>query len=275
MDLRSRSFPFGSRNQPNYSWWKPLLEMVAAVVLTLALALAVGGVMLLFGVDPVSEKYEELFLFLSVAVEVPAVMIAVRFVGRRPVSSVFTGGRFTRPIALVGAYLLALAVAFVVLGSLSVLLFGASWKDSIAGFSATFPLQIVMILLAALGEEMAFRGVAFQAFTAWTKQPLIGAALATLLFIAVHMPSTPAAFLHYLLDGLLYLGLVWYFNSIGMAVAVHAAWNTIGSMQAYDIPGSMGSMLMQFAASALAVLTVAIVFRKTAKAQSDAAVARA
>ena len=76
MDLRSKSFPFGSRNQPNYTWWKPLLEMIAAVVLTLALAFAVGGVMLLFGVDPVSEKYEELFLFLTVAVEIPAVMIA-------------------------------------------------------------------------------------------------------------------------------------------------------------------------------------------------------
>ena len=274
MDLRSRSFPFGSRNQPNYTWWKPLLEMVAAVVLTLALAFAVGGVMLLFGVDPVSEKYEEFFLFLSVAVEIPAVMIAVRFLGRRPVSSVLTGGRFTRPVALVGAYLLALAVSFVVLGTLSVLLFDASWKDSIAGLSATFPLQIVMIVLAALGEEMAFRGVVFQAFTAWTKQPLIGAALATLLFIAVHMPSSPAAFLHYLLDGLLYIGLAWYFNSIGMVVAVHAAWNTIGSMQDYGIPGSMGAMLVQFAASAIAVAAVAIVFRKTAQAPSDAAAAR-
>lgn len=70
------------------------MEMVAAVVLTLALAFAVGGVMLLFGSDPASEKYEELFLFLflSVAVEIPAVMIAVRFLGRRPVSSVLTGG---------------------------------------------------------------------------------------------------------------------------------------------------------------------------------------
>lgn len=167
-----------------------------------------------------------------------------------------------------------MAVSFVVLGTLSVLLFDASWKDSIAGLSVTFPLQIVMIVLAALGEEMAFRGVVFQAVTAWTKQLLIGAALATLLFIAVHTPSSLAAFLHYLLDGLLYLGLAWYFNSIGMVVPVHAVWNTIGSMQAYGIPGSMGAMLVQFAASTLAVAAVAIAFRRTVQAQSDTAAAR-
>ena len=40
---------------------------------------------------------------------------------------------------------------------------------------------LVALLFAALAEEMTFRGVFLQAFTAWTRNPLIGALLSILL----------------------------------------------------------------------------------------------
>ena len=109
---RSTQFPFASLHQPNYAWWRPLLEIVTALAATVALAAATASIMNAVGADPGSDEYEEIFLFLTVAVEVPAVWIAVRLAGRRPLRSVVAAGELPSLLKVLGAYLLALVVTF-------------------------------------------------------------------------------------------------------------------------------------------------------------------
>lgn len=259
------SFPLGSRHQPNYAWWRPVLEIITFLVITVALVFAVGYAMMWAGADPSTDQYGELFLYLTVAVEVPAALIAVKLAGRRPLETVFGTGPAPKLWTVLLAYLVALAVMFVVLGLISVYAYGSSWDRSVAGVTRSFPLTVVLVMCAALGEELAFRGLAFQAFSALTKRPLLGALIATLLFVAIHLPGSAAEFAHYFLDGVLYSWLAWYFGGIAFPFAVHAAWNTVVDMQDYAIPGSFGSMLTQFAASVTAVAVLAYVFRGAAR----------
>ena len=39
---RVRDFAFGARQQPNYSWWKPLAEMLTVIVMVIAMTVVVG-----------------------------------------------------------------------------------------------------------------------------------------------------------------------------------------------------------------------------------------
>ena len=203
-------------------------------------------------------------------VEILAVLLAVRFIGRRPVASVFTGRPGTKPWVPFAAYALAFVVIAAVMGAVGVIGYGASWDQVIGDIRSDLPLELVVIVLAALAEEMAFRGVFFQAFTAWTRHPAVGAVLAAIPFVAMHPQAygSPVAFAHYFLDALLYALLVWAFNSIWVAVAVHAAWNTFGSIQALGIPNSAASMVAAFAAAAAASAVVIAVLPRAASSHA-------
>ena len=161
-----------------------------------------------------------------------------------------------------------LTVAFVAVIDLSLQAAGVDTTGG--GVGSDLPVELVAIVLAALAEEMAFRGLFLQAFTAWTKRPVAGALLAALPFVAMHPQAygSPVSFAHYFLDALLYALLVWAFNSIWVAVAVHAAWNTFGSIQALGMPTSAAVLVASFAASALATAVVIGVLRRVATPQS-------
>ena len=268
--LHTGEYAFASRNQPNYAWWRPLAEIVAVAVLTVAFVAVIGVTLEAAGVDTSSGAADKYFGYGSVVVEILAVLLAVRFIGRRPVASVFTGRTGTKPWVPFAAYALAFVVIAAVMGAVGVVGYGASWDQVIGDVRSDFPLELVAILLAALAEEMAFRGVFFQAFTAWTKHPAVGAALAAIPFVAMHPQAygSPVAFVHYFLDALLYALLVWAFNSIWVAVAVHAAWNTFGSVQALGIPNSAASLVAAFAAVAVASAVVLAVLPRAASSHA-------
>ena len=40
--LHAGEYAFASRNQPNYAWWRPLAEIVAVAVLTVAFVAVIG-----------------------------------------------------------------------------------------------------------------------------------------------------------------------------------------------------------------------------------------
>ncbi|MGV0372256.1 lysostaphin resistance A-like protein [Corynebacterium pilbarense] len=268
--LHAGEYAFASRNQPNYAWWRPLAEIVAVAVLTVAFVAVIGVSLEAAGVDTSSGAADKYFGYGSVVVEILAVLLAVRFIGRRPVASVFTGRPGTKPWVPFAAYALAFVVIAAVMGVVGVVGYGASWDQVIGDIRSDFPLELVVIVLAALAEEMAFRGVFFQAFTAWTKHPAVGAVLAAIPFVAMHPQAygSPVAFAHYFLDALLYALLVWAFNSIWVAVAVHAAWNTFGSVQALGISNSAASLVAAFAAAAVASAVVIAVLPRAASSHA-------
>ena len=263
-------YSFASRNQPNYAWWRPLAEIIAAAVLTVAFVAVIDLSLQAAGVDTTGGAADKYFGYGSVVVEILAVILAVRFVGRRPVASVCAGRPGTKAWVPFAAYALAFVVIAAVLSVVGVVGYGASWGQVFGGIGSDFPVELVAIVLAALAEEMAFRGLFLQAFTAWTKRPVAGALLAALPFVAMHPQAynSPVAFAHYFLDALLYALLVWAFNSIWVAVAVHAAWNTFGSIEALGMPSSAAVLVATFAASALATAVVIAVLRRVALTQS-------
>ena len=88
--LHAGEYAFASRNQPNYEWWRPLAEIVAVAVLTVAFVVVVGLPLEGAGVDTTSGAVDKYFGYASVFVEILAVLVAVRFIGRRPVASVWS-----------------------------------------------------------------------------------------------------------------------------------------------------------------------------------------
>ena len=157
--LHAGEYAFASRNQPNYAWWRPLAEIVAVAVLTVAFVAVIGVSLEAAGVDTSSGAADKYFGYGSVVVEILAVLLAVRFIGRRPVASVFTGRTGTKPWVPFAAYALAFVVIAAVMGVVGVVGYGASWDQVIGDIRSDLPLELVVIVLAALAEEMAFRGV--------------------------------------------------------------------------------------------------------------------
>lgn len=267
--LHAGEYAFASRNQPNYAWWRPLAEIVAVAVLTVAFVAVIGVSLEAAGVDTSSGAADKYFGYGSVIVEILAVLVAVRFIGRRPVLSVFTGQPGTKPWVPFAAFAVALVVVSAVMSLVGVYGYGASWGQVVGNIGADFPVELVALLFAALAEEMAFRGVFLQAFTAWTRNPVIGALFAAIPFILVHPQAygSPVGIAHYFADALLFTLLVWAFNGIWVAVAVHLAWNTFGTVQDLGLPVSAPATAASFVAMAAATAVVIALFRRKVSAQ--------
>lgn len=269
---RTGNFFFASRNQPNYAWWRPLAEILAVVVLAVLFTGVLGLTLEAAGVDTSSGAADKYFGYGSVIVEILAVLVAVWLIGRRPVSSVFTGQPGTKPWVPFAAFAVALVVISVIMSLVGVYGYGASWGQVFGNMGTDFPVELVALLFAALAEEMTFRGVFLQAFTAWTRNPVIGALLAAVPFVLVHPQAygSPVGIAHYFADALLFTLLVWVFNGIWVAVAVHLAWNTFGTVQDLGLPVSAPATAASFVAMAAATAVVIALFRRKTSAQSAA-----
>ena len=62
---------------------------------------------------------------------------------------------------------------------------------------------------------------------------------------------------------MLFTLLVWVFNGIWVAVAVHLAWNTFGTIQGFGLPTSAPATAAAFVAMAAATAVVVALFRRT------------
>ena len=74
--LHTGEYAFASRNQPNYAWWRPLAEIVAVAVLTVAFVAVIGVTLEAAGVDTSSGAADKYFGYGSVVVEILAVLAA-------------------------------------------------------------------------------------------------------------------------------------------------------------------------------------------------------
>ena len=144
------NFFFAARNQPNYAWWRPLGEILAvavlAVLFTGVLDLSLGAA----GIDTSSGAADKYFGYGSVIVEILAVLVAVWLIGRRPVSSVFTGQPATKPWVPFAAFAVAVVVIFAMMSLVGVYGYGASWGQVVGNMGADFPVELVALLFAAL-----------------------------------------------------------------------------------------------------------------------------
>ncbi|MFD3518377.1 CPBP family intramembrane glutamic endopeptidase [Streptomyces sp. NPDC058657] len=221
-----------------------LLFLVVAVVAVLVVCevLALG-----FGIESAGPDSEQLYeepladqaaALLSLAVAIPAVLLAVRWFGHRPpgtVSSV-TGrlrlGWLGR-CALIAFPLMAL--------QLGLLLLWASLTEEPGGPDAAPSVEfegwpVLLLSLAVLwalvpfqaaAEEYVFRGWLVQAFGAWLRNPWPGIVVASLLFALAHGFGQPTGFVLLLYSALWWGWLTLRTGGLEASIALHTANNVL------------------------------------------------
>lgn len=217
-------------------WWRPLLVLILAAVLAVALFIAgaVGAGLLVdavpqLGGDPELEDLSNpvtLVIMLGMlAVLVPAVVLATRWAGGRPGTAHSVMGRFrwgllwraacvVLPLYVVGNGVLALVVEGL-----------PTFADGVGVWLAVdLLIMVALVPLQAAGEEYAFRVLPQQVLGTWLRSPLWGIVLPIPLFTIAH---------GYDVWGLAGVGifaacmgvLVWKTGGAELAILVHAANN--------------------------------------------------
>lgn len=186
---------------PGHRWWRPLVVLALAVLLFLAgtllavVPLAIVAVVVpgqeavierVFDAAEMSDPLAAIVMLLSIAMMLPAALLAVRLAGGRPAGTLSSvTGRLRRPLLLRCLGLAALLVVAMLL--LSVTIEGA-WQD-LAFDERTLPLLGIAVLavpLQAAAEEYAFRGLLMQTVGAWLRHPAFAIALPVPLFTLGH-----------------------------------------------------------------------------------------
>ncbi|WP_165168433.1 CPBP family intramembrane glutamic endopeptidase [Rothia uropygialis] len=195
------------RADPFHGWWKPLVEFCISGPLYFVLALVISIPMFLLpfvsGSEPLTlgpNGYPEgmfshpvlfLFMFLSIAVMAPCVLLARLIMGPKPLGLLFSVAGKLRWKWLATCLGLGLAL-FVIFQGLSVWVSAASGAEPV---SASFDpatgwwiLAIILIVvpLQCAAEEMAFRGFLMQAVGRWLKHPIWAVILPAPFFVLSH-----------------------------------------------------------------------------------------
>lgn len=210
------------RGLRGYRWWRPLLAMLLTGVYLFAFAIVLGivmGIVLAFGgsdvdlsvfdqsqevlMEAVSTSPVMLLLLLgSVIVFLPAAMLGCLSVGLRPWTHLLSVEYRLRwrwlavtlgpaAVLVVGVQLLSMLVMLVSSEGFGALAHPAQW----IGPSSTFDwsdfavialLVIVLVPVQSFAEEVVFRGLLLQSFSAWIPITWLAAIPGVILFVISH-----------------------------------------------------------------------------------------
>lgn len=257
-----------ARSWPSYRWWKPLVTGLIALgfFLVFQVMLAVPAAILVF-VDPTGlgadframllEGVIDLtipavlaFSLASIAVMLPAIILAALIMGPRPVgllSSVAGRLRWRWMLRLVVPGLVVFVGSFVLLALLDSALLGGPPALRM-GDDTVLMLAIILLLvpLQATAEEYVFRGYLMQLIGGWLKHPAWAILLPVPLFMVGHLYDG---------WGLLDVGvfavfaawLTWRTGGLEAAIVAHVVNNAtlfaLGPFGLYDANSQQGSPL--------------------------------
>jgi membrane protease YdiL (CAAX protease family) len=243
---------------PRQRWWMPVLATLGLVVLAVILqmilyAVAYIGVVI---VDrpadpdetPALPGYLEVGLGLaSIAIALPLVLFAVRFVQSRPAGSISSVlGRLRWGWLGLCLLLATLATVLMLAGSIGLLhltgdpdasLTGGDWVG-VGTFVGGLAMLIVLVPLQAAAEEYVFRGWLLQAVGAFVRSPWPAIAVQAVLFAALHGWGTPWGFVDLVLFGTVLGWLTVRTGGLEAAIALHVTNNLI-SMTLMAVDGSL------------------------------------
>ena len=243
------------RGVQGYAWWKPLVVLVLAasiyIAMNIAFSLALMPLMmaldpgyvndaLFLQIAPILDTQHPLSIVLglgSVALMIPAVVLAMLALGIRPVGRVWSVAAKIR-WGLLGRTTLLAVLGVVVMNGIGILVGVAMDAGATAGAVAAEPLAaersdfnataaltsfIIVLLLVpfqAAAEEVVFRGLFLQVLGSWMRAPWLAIGLSTLAFALMHI---------YDIWGLLAVGLMgltaawltWKTGGLEAAIAIH------------------------------------------------------
>ncbi|GAB3478343.1 lysostaphin resistance A-like protein [Nocardiopsis coralliicola] len=268
-----------ARNAWN-SWWRPIagtvLIGVPAVVLIVGLAMAAAIAGAVRGVDvsdPVALATEMPLItlgttLLGLALVLPLVPFAARFVQRRPAGSTSSvAGRFrwrwalrcagAAAVAIAACYAADAGLAAATGGAIDEAVLGAGAQP--AALSVFLPAALLILALVpfqAAAEEYVFRGWLLQAFGAYFRTPWPAIVLGSVVFMALHgYTGWGAAWIC-----LWAVSLGWITVRTGgleAAVAMHVLHNVVGMLIAAAL-GEAGAVLDQGAVPGEAVVGLGV-----------------
>ncbi|MFF3206455.1 CPBP family intramembrane glutamic endopeptidase [Streptomyces sp. NPDC002962] len=230
-----------ARVSPRHRWWRPVLGTgfvavagVLVAVLLYALGSALGAARgypeapdgtVEFG--PVSGTALDL---LAIASALPVVLLAVRWIGRRPAGTVssVTGGLRWRWLGLCG--LVALPVLAVTTGAMLLLPTDDAAPSRWAGwevFGPALAMLVVLVPLQAAAEEYVFRGWLAQTVGAFLRSPWWALVPQAVLFAAAHGWGTPWGFADLVLYGMVAGLLTVRTGGLEAAIGLHAVNNLL------------------------------------------------
>jgi membrane protease YdiL (CAAX protease family) len=243
-------FPQLLRALPAYRWWKPLLALLLAFLLWVVFQVLVGGAGVVIELvrggirtDTAAHLTKDVTVFLTidtanplsivaglggVATLLPAVLLAYRIVGLRPIGVLRSVAFRLRwrwmALCLVPALLITLiatGVSFIGSGPLS------APTVPLGTFLLCAVLIIVLTPIQAAAEEFAFRGLLMQMFGSWIRWAWLVIPLAAVIFAAAHTQyfgwATADVFVFALVAGYV----TWRTGGIEAGIALHAANNTV------------------------------------------------
>ena len=224
------SFP---RTLETYAWYKPILIMVIAVIVTFAVTMALVFIM---GIDPREDYMIQLiYTAISVIATIPAIYIGNKLLYKIPFSTQVAPIRNWNWGIYIKAFIITLLVYAIF----------QTFQIFSAGVSLSFNVPIVILLLCMIlpifqgfAEEFAFRGLFMQTLGSWFRIPIVAIFLQAALFAVAHRYGI-YALLSVLCTGLLYGFIVWYVQGLEVSSAMHAVNNIFSFLAiAMGIQGS-------------------------------------
>ena len=276
-----------ARSAERFRWWKPLtvglvatiayLLMLATFLIVVAVAgLAIPGLwetadhFLNDPVEDLSEPGTYALGMILVALMLPAVLLATRVLGARPVGLVSSvagrirWGWLLRCVAIAGiVYVVAqlgAAAVTALRGESLAPRFDSSHSLALVG------LALLLVPFQAAAEEYLFRGYLMQTLGAWFRHPAIAIALPVPLFVIGHEYETKgmvdiAAF------AVVAGWLTWRTGGLEAAIALHIVNNVVvsalGAFGFVDL-NATSSSTTEFVASLLMTVGFAVVAVKVA-----------
>ncbi|GIG38716.1 CPBP family intramembrane glutamic endopeptidase [Cellulomonas phragmiteti] len=245
-----------ARTRPGARWWRPLLVGLLAgalyvallgagvVVLTVAsLTSGPGGLERLGALDVTDLRDPFVFTLamLSIIAMLPAVLVAARLLGARPVGLLasVTGrvrwGWAARCLALSAVLALVVQGADAALAAAA----GTPWQPRPDGTTWVF-VGLVLLLVPAqcVAEEVVFRGYLVQTLGAWLRHPAFAILLPVPLFVAGHT-YVGLAMVDTAVWAIAMGWLVWRTGGLEAAAAAHVVNNVVvfglGSVSLVDL----------------------------------------
>ncbi|MDP9794521.1 membrane protease YdiL (CAAX protease family) [Catenuloplanes nepalensis] len=248
----------------HHRWWRPLagtlLVAVGALVVALGPYLVALAALPGLPVDgdglPVLPDEADLAAGLAgLGLVIPVVLLAARWVQRRPAGTVSSVAGLLRWRWLGRCALLAVP-AVVLMYGLLFLLPGEDEAVTWVGWERFALGAAVVVLLTpfqAAGEEYVFRGWLIQAFGAWFRSPWPGIVVSSVAFGLLHGYGTPWGMADLIFFGVVAAVLTIRTGGLEAAIVLHAAGNVAGLLVAAAI-GGLGSDETATDADALVVV---------------------
>ena len=214
-----KEFTTFPRTLETYAWYKPILIMIIALVVTIAVTFALVSII---RINPTQDNMIQLiYTAISMIATIPAVYIGNKLLYKIPFSTQVAPIRKWNWGIYIKAFIITLLVYAIFQGFQ---IFGAGVSISFNVPIAILLLCIILPIFQGFAEEFAFRGLFMQTLGSWFRIPIVAIVLQAALFAVVHR-YVLFALISVLCTGLLYGFITWYGQGLEASSAMHAVNN--------------------------------------------------